>query len=411
MTYTRGRWWGVVASQILWLLSPCAAGGSDRAAVDLEQLVWVTEAEYQFGDAPEKDVFFSWPYVVADPERNRVFAVDAANSRVSVWTPEGSLLFAVGRKGEGPGEFVSPGSLFVDTEGSFLVQEAARFRFTYFTAEGELLRAVQGPGRGLSYQGFGLQLHAPSDDGVYLGVPRFPANLEVGTTGVQHLDRQPILRVRTSGTDEWVDPEPLLWLNRRNRTHVIRFPDGGEVYGAQPFGDPDQVQFEPGRAVVMRQKGVPGAVELIEMSAEGDTVWHRELRFGPRRLTPIMVTEAAQVMLDMLAQRMPDAPKMGLRDIYEEGLYRPEYVPPVEGPPVLTSSGEVWLRTAERSDTLRVHYAVRRGDLSGDPRRVLLPEWLWISDVTATHVWGVMLDSMSVPHIVGRRLVSRPSEG
>ena len=367
--------------------------------------VWTTRAEYRFGDAPEKGVFFSWPYVVADPGRNRVFALEAASSQVSVWTPEGSLLFVVGRKGEGPGEFVSPGDLFVEADGAFSVQEAGRSRYTYFTADGELLRTVQGPGSVLGWRGLGLELHRPDEDGVHLGVPRLPADLEVGTTDMQAVARQPVLRVGGSGSGAWDEPEVLLWLDRRNRTHLMRLADGGELYAAQPFGDPDQVRFEPGRAVVMRLDDIPGAVELLEVSAEGDTIWHRRLRFQPRRVTPAMVAEAADAMIDRLAPTVPETPRAKLREIYVEGLYRPEFVPPVEGPPILTSSGEVWLRSTERSDTFRVHHAVRRGTASGNLRRVLLPERLWIGDVTPTHVWGVVPDSLDIPHIVGRRLV------
>lgn len=384
------------------------ANGVGRAAANQTQSILVTEPEYEFGDAPDSGVFFSWPSVVVDPERHRVLALDAANSQVSVWTLDGSLLFTAGQKGEGPGEFRSPGGLFVESDGVFSVQEIGRSRFTYFNAEGELLRVVQGPGRRISYQGLGVQLHSPDENGIYLGVPLFPAALEVGTDDVRPVNRQPILRVRSSGDAEWYDPEPLLWLDRSNRTHVMRLPGGGDIYGAQPFGDPDQVRFEPGKALVMRLTAEPGAVELVEVNAEGDTVWQRQLRFAPRRLTPQMVSDAAEVMLDMLAQRAPTTSRMRLRQVYEEGLYKPEYVPPVEGSPVLTTSGEVWFRTTERSDTLRMHYVIRRGDQSGDaPSRVLLPARLWISDATNTHVWGVVHDSLDVPRIVGRRLVAR----
>ena len=93
--------------------------------------------------------------------------------------------------------------------------------------------------------------------------------------------------------------------------------------------------------------------------------------------------------------------------MYGAALHKPEFVPPVEGPPILASSGEVWLRTTERSDTPRAYYVVRRGDVGGDPRRVLLPERLWLNDATRSHVWGVVPDSLERPHIVGWRLVLR----
>ena len=164
------------------------------------------------------------------------------------------------------------------------------------------------------------------------------------------------------------------------------------------------MRFEPGAAVVMRPKGNPGTVELIEVDASGDTVWHRRVELAPRRLTSAMVDEVAERFLAQ--QASPSTPPARLRRSYYDGLYQPEYVPPAEGPPVLTASREVWIRTPELLDTLRVYYAVRRGDSTGLPRRVLVPESLWVTDATETHVWGVQWDSLGMPHIIGRRLVS-----
>ena len=90
--------------------------------------------------------------------------------------------------------------------------------------------------------------------------------------------------------------------------------------------------------------------------------------------------------------------------MYDEALYKPEYLLVAERP-FLTASGEVWLRTGDVTDTLRVHYVVQRGQSNEPPRRVLLPEWMDINDATQTHVWGIWWDELDVPHIVGRRLV------
>ena len=73
------------------------------------------------------------------------------------------------------------------------------------------------------------------------------------------------------------------------------------LYGRQWFGDPDRVQFEPDAAVVMRVKGEPGTVGLLEASVAGDTVWHRHLRLEPRRLTARMVEEVVDRAVEELA--------------------------------------------------------------------------------------------------------------
>lgn len=60
------------------------------------------------------------------------------------------------------------------------------------------------------------------------------------------------------------------------------------------------------------------------------------------------------------------------------------YIPPVEGKPVLSASGEVWLLSTETADTFSVYYAVGRGTTNEPPRRVLLPEGMYVSDATST---------------------------
>ena len=395
----------------LLLVACVACGDAERETGDLEQPTWITDAESQFGDAPDRNVFFSRPYVRADPARNRVLVLDGPNSQVSAWSSEGVLLFTVGRRGEGPGEFVSAEALFVEEDGSFTVLESGGARFTYFTPAGELVETVRGKDSRVSYRGFGLALTLPRG-GSYLGVPSVGLSVVMGHFGGRPFDIQPLLRVRRADTGQWHDPEPLLWLDYRNRYYAPELPDGSRVYATQPFGDGDQVRLEAGVALVMRQKDGPGAVELIEMSAEGDTAWHRLLQFEPRRLTP----ERAQDWVDERVALVADRRRASgfsmdaVRKAYDAALYRPEYLPAATGSPVLATSGEVWLRTTEISDTLRVHYVVRRGNVEDEPRRVLLPEWLRVSDATETHVWGIWWDSMDKPHVVGRRLLPQTDD-
>ncbi len=282
----------------------------------------------------------------------------------------------------------------------------SRSRYSYFDVNGDLISSVQGPGAHASHEGFGLQLHRPGPDGSYLGVPQIPLQLEIGRDGIEPVDRQPILLVDRSNSDTWNDPRPIFWLDRSNRTHLIQLPGGREMYGAQPFGDSDQVAFEPGRAVILRQKGPPGEVELIEIESLGDTVWNRRFQLEPRRLTRQMTDQAAAEMMAIFSHQMPQTPETRLRQAYDEELYRPDFLPSVEGPPILTASGEVWLRTTDLSDTLRVHLVVARDDTEAEPRRVLLPRGLWVHDATETHVWGVLQGVAGVPRIVGRRRVA-----
>ena len=148
----------------------------------------------------------------------------------------------------------------------------------------------------------------------------------------------------------------------------------------------------------------PGEVDLVEVSATGDTIWHRRLQFEPRQLTPHVIEHRAETLIKDYAA-MGDVSIGKLRAAYHESLYQPQYVPAVEGKPVLAASGEVWLASTEAADTFRVYYVVDRGMTNEPPRRVLLPEGMYVTDATSTHVWGYLRDETDVPYIVGRRLV------
>ena len=117
-------------------------------------------------------------------------------------------------------------------------------------------------------------------------------NLKLEEMALNRWIGNPSLLVDRSNSDTWNDPRPIFWLDRSNRTHLMQLPGGREMYGAQPFGDSDQVAFEPGRAVILRQKGPPGEVELIEIESLGDTVWNRRFQLEPRRLTRQMIDQA-----------------------------------------------------------------------------------------------------------------------
>jgi len=394
----------------LLLLLAVAGGGCDRTASD-QIATWVTAEEYQLGGSYEAGGPFHTPLVRIDPERNRVVVADAGNSQVTVWTPEGTLTTVRGRPGEGLGALGGAGGLFFEEDGTLSVVDWSGSRFAYFTAEGEHTRTQLGPGTSLEYQGLDVRL-APPRDGVYLGIANVPPAREAavgpmaGQPPVQH---EPLLRMLRSDTGEWLDPEPLLWLDISNRIMVADYPDGSIFFGGQRFGDPDQVRFEPGAAVVMRTKGGPGSVELIEVNGVGDTVWHRRLQLEPRELTRERVDEVLDEMVEVFAPLRPETGQMTrqqLRDVYDEARSPPEYLAAAEGRPIPTSPGEIWFKTNEVEDDLRVHYAVRRGDMDEPPRRVLVPEWLRVSDATETHVWGVRRDEMmNASHVVGRRLV------
>ena len=271
----------------------------------------------------------------------------------------------------------------------------------FYSASGELERIVRGP-TNLRFEGRKLDLSSVKD-GTYLGTPWVKPGTVFGPPGSG--PRQPLLRVRAAGENRWHDPEPLLWLDFGNRQLAAQLPDGQQIFMAQPFGDADRVRFQPGRAVVMRLKGGPGAVELIEVNPKGDTVWQRHLQLEPLALTGQMVDDYVERHVEAYGPSFHHrASPQQLRQMFQDSLYTPGHLPAAKQL-YLAASGDIWLQTMEMSDTLRTYYMVRRGESDSQPRRVLLPEWLAVLDATKTHVWGVKGTWAERPQVVGRRLV------
>ena len=368
---------------------------------------WLTELEYRFTGTAEQGVLFNWAYVRADPYQDRIFVLDPRETQVSAWLPDGSLVFVVGRKGEGPGEFTQPSRIYFKEDGGFTVREGWGTRFTHYTADGGLVGTEIGLTTALTYRDAvgGVGLQAPTGDGGYLATPRFAASQQAGLSGGPPMEQEPLLRVRRSENGHWLPPESIFWQNIRNSLHAVPLQDG-HSFGGQYFGDADRMVFAHGKVLVMQlAAGPPGSLDLLELNAHGDTLWQRRLQFKPLKLTDEWVQEVIDI------HRRPEfrfpgvtpAEHLKYLEDFEETLYKPEYMP-ASGGLFLSAADQVWIKTFERSDTLRVYYTIPRGDMSSEPRRVLLPESFSAEDATATHVWGTRDDPMGVAYVVGRRL-------
>ncbi len=78
--------------------------------------------------------------VVCDTARNRLIIVDNKLHNVFVYSMAGDSLFALGKRGEGDGEFNFPQSAAVDADGNIYVVDAFNFRIEIFDQSGKFLR-------------------------------------------------------------------------------------------------------------------------------------------------------------------------------------------------------------------------------------------------------------------------------
>lgn len=90
------------------------------------------------------DDYFQEPSDIAvDLERSLIYVVDAGSARVLAFDLAGKFLRAVGRKGQGPGEFVRPTGACVVAGGDLAVADFGAGRIEIFDPAGTFLRQAQ----------------------------------------------------------------------------------------------------------------------------------------------------------------------------------------------------------------------------------------------------------------------------
>ena len=391
---------------VLWALVAC---GSDRdgdspALTPVDE--WTTEPEYEIGDEMEGDALFGRiGDVAAGADGSRIHVLDRQAFEVTIWTPDGTLIGRVGREGDGPGDFRSPGGLFVFDD-RFQVTE--RLRITTFSLDGDLVRAD-----GLERATIPAQSGSATFGELYFAVALF-GDRSVGAVAVAaqwmsgsvseetSMEFHPAVRITRDGAAFGIDTLGLL--GYRDAWLVL----AGAFAVRQPFVAPDDFAMDPwtGSVVFSRSPGTPaGLLELIEVSVAGDTLWTRRIH-----LPPIPVSEdEIEAAADEFAIYLTDGTPAQKRDAVRDEMIIPGHWPATFGIG-LRSNGEIWFRPAGEDDP-RIWYAVRKGDADGPIRRIVVPESFRPLDANATHVWGVRTDELGVQYVAGLRLVRGGAHG
>lgn len=92
---------------------------------------------WRAGGEDDEEVLFGVVTQIASDERGNVFVLDAQLNQVVVFSPDGEYLRAIGREGEGPGEFRRPSDIFLTPEGNIAVMQRMPGRIVVLTPEGE----------------------------------------------------------------------------------------------------------------------------------------------------------------------------------------------------------------------------------------------------------------------------------
>jgi len=145
--------------------TPMAGPGGAPASVSL------TEDLVIGNDTSREDHWFGFLNALDVDASGNIYTVDPKNIRIRVFGPDGSLIRAFGRAGQGPGEFSGPGGIIVAPEGTFAVSDVLNARISYFSHEGVHLKdTLFGTYRiaGLTIDGrsnlYAVHVNSPSGD-------------------------------------------------------------------------------------------------------------------------------------------------------------------------------------------------------------------------------------------------------
>jgi sugar lactone lactonase YvrE len=79
-------------------------------------------------DTEDEHLAFNYPSDVVMDAAGNIYVLDTGNTRIQKFGPEGKYLATIGRKGQGPGEFIMPDGLDIDRNGNLVVSDTAQSR-------------------------------------------------------------------------------------------------------------------------------------------------------------------------------------------------------------------------------------------------------------------------------------------
>ena len=93
-------------------------------------------------DTEDEHIAFNFPSDVAIDPAGHIYVLDTGNTRIQKFGPDGRYLATVGRKGQGPGEFILPDGLDIDRDGNLVVGDTAQSRLHVIIGDGKDARSI-----------------------------------------------------------------------------------------------------------------------------------------------------------------------------------------------------------------------------------------------------------------------------
>ena len=386
---TASRLWSVVLAIALF-----------PGSADAQDDVWRLVDEFRFAGSAELPLG-SVDRLVPGPDGS-VYVAGRGDVAIHVLGPDGGYDGAIGRIGDGPGEFrISPNiGIRADTLWALdrLLRRVSRFGLTGDLIDTRSFPAVR------SGKAFLLDAHALLADGTLLLLESITSDW----TG-EDLSRGQEVRVLS------IDGEDGGSVARLEVSTIwLRFALPGDVMMAtqQPWSTHDLLAVSPrgDGFVVVAGRGTDeeeGSYTLTWFDTEGRPTRSASVAVRAARLSRDEIDSFREGMAEGLAARM-NWDVASARRTLSDSLYTPDYLPAVESMTRSLSAGAVlwgpdgttWVRHRDIEGARWLVF-----DTSGERiADVEAPDDLVIHHVGTDHVWGVWEDALDIPHVYRYRL-------
>lgn len=390
MTHSRNR----VLILLGFGLTACSAG--ERSETDVP--LWTLEEVVRIGSRDGGETALTF---VSDVHftNEAIYVLEMQPARIVEFDRSGQWIRTFGRSGPGPGEFVGPWSL--GTHGSTLwVGDPRGARMELFSMDGEFQRSIrfQIPPDSLGERAFPRALL--SNGTVLAG----PGGISISGINMGWVDHLSFLQTDSSG----VVLQHLVDLPV-SRSDFFRGSMGGDrfIEGFHPVPEgPTYAVFPEGTGMVVVERWASSQPDsssytLSVYGADGEVRARTVVPYSPQPLGDHWLRRSFEGQLDRSGESLTEADRNQVLSAFLEGAAEHAFFPPVTRV-VAGQDGSVWVRREETlTDSVRWDVLDRDAVRVG---RLNVPNGLQIRAATLEEVWGVILDEMDVPYVVGFRV-------
>ncbi len=329
---------------------------------------------------------------VAVSPRGRVYASQPTYAEVYVYEADGRFQSVLGGRGEGPGEFKTPGAIRFRGDSVTVLDFMSGINL--FSPDGDFMEQIS------------FTLPTPAE----LGFPTKPALLLAdGTVACTAPVRSFLIITGTTIEQSWVRAtregellDTLVVTSVENSYTTIEVPGRPPTVLAQPVPWIDLILVAPDGTdlfIVDRSAALEGVETLLRVyktDLQGDTILAIEIPYDPFPLTPEWrdsVSLSVATPGAALRELTPDRYAELIRDQVTWPVHHPSVTHGILGP-----DGSLWLKRE-----MPVGDSIRWDILDSELEPVghtFLPARFEAKWVSRSSVWGVELDEVDIPFII-----------